>query len=540
MIGEDAHVLEKFLDGVANGTIRIAQNLDLARLTGAIKFDEKGNIDPSTVAPEVLSAARMFSALDQRRAMKQLPLEKLQGAYFDILESCFGELASVAAKNGFSAGQIGRFLASRGDLVSEFDSNYEELLSLLTEYWRDTNDVGVVHVQDVEGITLAYHGSLVPGRAMINAAALTAGTIIVPDPLMKLLTMHPHADKEASIARVLRCGIEMLKYRVLATEHLQIPLLVVTADRLEVDPRGTNYLEAAADEGLVGIAGELFAARFSEAAEVGEFLGRITSIEELASLVRNPELVLFEEDGPEDLFVRLSQGLHQTTRYLPHLLERANPGELLMFHLRSRTLQAADALYKAQTYGALPYMDAPVSWQHFQWFLEHTSEIPREGSNSFAQAPISPEAFQKIPGFLDLPAEALIRLYREGVLDRIRGEVFAGLELWAADGEKDPAAVMRAISGNISRAISEYGVLVEEESRAVSGMASSSLLLTGNVLLALAAAVPGPSTANLISAAAGLIGMKNFADVSTSISRVISAKKELRRSAIGALFKVDK
>jgi len=254
-------------DGVASGTIRFSKGSQVLAALDDVRFGPDGKIDPGSVDGSVKAAAYAAAAATARRAMKQISLRDVQARYFDILDQFFGKTFSDMKKYGMTPAQVGRKFASDENFVRAFETDLQNFSSGVREFWDYYAPVVETHLEDLRCLKSVFGGDVFPShRANIACSVgLYVDTLILPDPLLRLLTFAEFTEPHKACSLVVKHALSALGYRDLALADIEPPIVVVAPDPMILEDPYRVALQATSDRDLVEHASTMFGRRFSGA-----------------------------------------------------------------------------------------------------------------------------------------------------------------------------------------------------------------------------------------------------------------------------------
>jgi hypothetical protein len=230
---DELHDLVMLLkDGVASGTIKFPPGSDVLASLQKVRFAPDGKVDASTVAGSVRAAGIAAAAAKTRRAIREIPLKEAQAEYFDILDEFFGKPFSDMKKYGMSPAQVGKQFAADPSFVRAFETDLPNFASGVREFWDYYGPVVETHLQDLRCLKSVFGGDIFPSyRANIACSVgLYVDTLILPDPLLRLLTFAEFTEPKKSCSMVVKHALSALGYRDLALADVDPPIVVVAPD----------------------------------------------------------------------------------------------------------------------------------------------------------------------------------------------------------------------------------------------------------------------------------------------------------------------
>ena len=108
--------------------------------------------------------------------------------YFDILDRFFEKPFAEMQKHGLNPVDVANDLASNEKFVKAFESDADEFVSLIREFWHDYGPVVSAHLRRLEALKSVFGGDMFPSYVTNIACSvgLYVDTIVLPDPLMSL------------------------------------------------------------------------------------------------------------------------------------------------------------------------------------------------------------------------------------------------------------------------------------------------------------------------------------------------------------------
>jgi hypothetical protein len=540
---DELHELVMLLkDGLTSGELKIRDSSLLASLDD-VRFSADGKVDSDTVKSDVKAAAIAAGTAKTRREMRKIPLREVQGHYFEILEEFFGGPFSEMKAHGVSPAQIAEDVASRDRMVHAFETDLDEFVSGMSDFWNYYAPVVELHLKDLKCLKSVFGGDVFPSYSANIACSvgLYMDTVILPDPLLRILKLAKVTAPRESLRLVTKHALSALSYRDLALADVDPPIVVVAADPMFFEPSYMMALQVTSDADVVRHASEMFGRRFSTLEELQLFLNNLVTADQLVAKLANPKRFLFDCDWSEPLPEQLAHYVRDTGSYVPGAV-RASVAETTYRAFLGRMMQTNDLLFRSARYMGTPVIDAPTSWQYLLWKYEYDSENdggPRRTREAVISKAIQSEGSAEFGMLSGLPAEALIELRRNGAMASLRETIQAGLSEIDLSSPDSFSRVADEVIGTIDRTFEQH----DRELRSIAssrrkffGLDVSRWVATGGLSVA-AALAHNVGLAILAAATPSIVGAQSIPDLRKRWQELRSQSQGLRRSPAAILFR---
>lgn len=418
------------------GEIGIADHLaeDFENSLKAVSYQADGRIDLSTVDGRVRSMALGAAVAHNRQAKKDaISLADISKIYFEFIEKTFGTFRYEADRRGLNAHQFATLVSRNGPSVAEISPIIPEFLESLEQFWQDATDTSHYHIQDLTGSKAVYGGDLFPSytQNLASTVGLYIETIVLSDPFWNSRHILRSASDEQRTYYIVKHSINALKYKDLATAELKNPIVVVSPFKSSVDENEFEFLKGITQADALRHAEALFGRPFENVEELWDFGGRLTTPEAVVSAVVKQERLLFDTDWEgtkEEQIVRALKAEWAT------MTGDANPGNMVVGQCFGRMGQATDLLLKSRYLMGTPLIDAPTSWQYFNWKLEYNSAFDKDQLTHLHMVKGLQHVGETDAQWLgNIPPAALIEMRKEGAFEEIRRVLSLGVTEIAAE-----------------------------------------------------------------------------------------------------------
>lgn len=524
------------------GEIVIAEHLaeDFEKSLKAVKYQADGQIDLGTVDGRIRSMALAAAMAHNRQAEKDaVSLTDISNIYFEVIEKNFGTFRDEAKRKGLDAHQFATLVSRNSPSVGEIAPIIPEFLELLEQFWTDATDASHYHIQDLTASKAVYGGDLFPSyqQNLASTVGLYIETIVLSDPFWNSRHILRSLSDEERTYYIVKHSINLLNYRDLATVDLKNPIVVITPFKSSVDENELEFLRQITQTDALKHAEALFGRPFETVEELWEFGGKLTTAEAVVSAVVNQERLLFDTDWDGTKEEQVARALKSEWATMTG---DANPGHMVVGQCFGRMGQASDLLLKSRFLMGTPLIDAPTSWQYFNWKLEYNSALDEDNLTHLHMVKGLQHVSETDAQWLgNIPPAALIEMRKEGAFEEIRSVLSQGVAEIAAE---KPAGYFRSsdkIVENIRDAFDRHKAEIDELTKKkikFAGFDLGSLLAVGAVEIA--AAITGTPLFGVGAyAASQLVDAPTLKQLPERFRTLKNAHVELKKSPMGLLFK---
>ena len=516
-------------------TIRSVETIEeLSR----VRFAEDGKVDEQSVGSGVRALALAVAAAETHRAMKRIPITEVNSQYFAILEPVFGKPFAEMKRHGLNPQILAEDMASREKFVNAFTSDLEGLAQGLTEFWDYYGPVVQAHLQELQSLKVVFGGDVFPSYTANIACSvgLYADTVILPDPLHKLITFAGVMAPKELFRLTAKHALNALSYKELALAQVDVPIVVITPDYL-ADSSYRSALQIAAEEDTLDHYSRMFSTEFSSREQFHEFLKPFSTYESLVSRITDPSRMLFDTEWSGTL-------LEQFKRYAKEFPAQfgsiADPRLVLEQMLLGRMMQINDAVFRGSRYGGTPLIDAPTSWRYLQWKYEYQADTLEASAARRDLLIVKTMSLEGSPHNMlaGVPSDTLVQLRRNGASAKLREIMRKGISEIDTASDDDLLSVGKQVIENIDSALCEHAQELNTLSasrRKFYGIDVARWIVPG--ALSIAASVVHSVPLAFLAAASTMSGSFRPEELRDRYRELKTQSATLRRSPAGIMFR---
>jgi hypothetical protein len=531
---DELHELVLFLkEEIEAGRAKPVDEYTIAALS-RVRLADDGKVDARTVDGSVRAFALAIAGAKALREMKKMPLRDVQSKYFDILELSFGNLFSQMTQYGISPQMMADYVASKDELVNAFRADLPDFASGIREFWETFGPVVETHLQDLDCMKSVFGGDIFPSYTSNIACSvgLYMDTIVLPDPLLRLLTLESMMKPNELFRYVVKHALNALGYRELALAEVEPPIVVIAPDHWGLDRSYGAAMGVAGEADALAHASRMFGRAFSTVSELLQFLKQFSDANQLVSGLADPSRLLFDVEWS-------GTPIEQIERYAGEFQSRSpapeDIGGAVFAAISGRMIMTNDALLRSSRYGGSPLIDAPTSWQYLQWKYEYDSTDANGRPENKRNVLISKALESRM--LSGIPPGTLIELRRNGAETKLREVIGRGIRQMDSASDAALSDVAAAVIANIDCAFSEH----DQHLRAISSSQKKFFGLdVGRYVIvsgtAIASAVTQSPAIAVLSALAATAGTPSPPDLWERYRALRAAMVDLRRSPIGIMF----
>jgi hypothetical protein len=366
--------LEALKASLDNGKIEFAAHLieGVQRSLSAVRYGIDGKIDLTTVDGRIRSLALAAAHLQLREAAKSaISLREISQTYFEFVEKNLGFLKVRADELGLNAHQFAIAASKDEVFVKGIVPQISEFVEHLQGFWEAVGESSHFHIQDLQVSKAVYGGDLFPSykNNIASTAGLYIDTIVLSDPFFHSRVVLEKSNSEKRAYYFTKHAINLLNYKDIATADTKCPIIIFTPFRSSVDESEVKFLhEIATIDGLKH-ARKLFGRTFESAEELWEYCGNLSTPKKVVAALTDPKRLLFDTEWHEPLDKQIKRSLDMDWYLISDLKPHA--GHLVASQCFARMAQATDVLLKSRYLSGVPLIDAPTSWEYFNWKLEY-------------------------------------------------------------------------------------------------------------------------------------------------------------------------
>ncbi|WP_353641393.1 hypothetical protein [Mesorhizobium sp. WSM2239] len=534
--------LEVLKAQLESGKIYIADHLvdDLKKSLGAVRYSLDGRIDLATVDSRVRSMSLVTAFMHQRdKAKAAISLIDISRMYFEFVEKNLGFLAKQASENSLDAAEFASAIISIPAAVDELSTNASKFLEALGEFWDSVADSSHYHLQDLMASKAIFGGDLFPSytQNIASSVGLYIDTIILGDPFWNSKHVFDHGSAKQKAFYLAKHAINVLQYRDLATEDFPKPIVVFSPFRSSIDDDEKSFLQRIATEDGLKHASALYGRQFKTIEELKEFSALLDTPEKVMSTLVDPSRLLFDTEWTEPLQAQIRRALNGEWG---ELTNDPHAGRMIAGQCFGRMGQATDLLLKSRYLSGVPLIDAPTSWQYFNWKLEYNSALTPEHQAHLHMVKGLQHVAQSDEQWLGkIPPEALIEMRKEGAFEEIRNVLGSGVEELAIANPTGFFRTSDKIVDNIRNAFADHMKEVSnlrKKKIKFAGYDVGSMLIAGGIDIT--SIIAGTPTFGAASFAVNqLVDAPKLRDIPERYRTLKNAHNELRKSPMGMFFR---
>lgn len=525
------------------GKIAFSSNIEaeIRELFSAVRVNENGDIDLSTVGSEIRTMALAAEAMDRRDvAKRRASLQDISSNYFDFLECNFGSIRDDVAESGLNIQQAAFAISRNGEYASLLSKAVPDILDSLDQFWESASETSEVHIQDIQGTKAVFGGDLFPSytASIASSLGLYVETIVLPDPFHRSKTIIRHTTEERKAFFLVKHALNSMRYRDLALANVENPIIVINPFRSSVQEDEVDFLRRASERDAIKHAECIFGRSFDCLDGLLDFVKPLDTAEKLVEKVMSADHVLFDVEWRGGIDEQLSRVISGDWGAMGG---EHHAGRIVVYQLcLGRMRQATDVLLNSRYLCGVPLIDAPTSWQYFNWKLEYNAERGSNGNKDLHMIKGLQRAAQTDETWLGkIPHEALIEMRKEGAFGEIRDVLSAGVEGIAVAKPESFFRSSDQIVDNIRTAFDRHSTEVaalKEKSVKFAGHDIGSMLVAGG--LDLASIATGYGTWGAASWAVNqFLDVPKIRDIPGKFRSLKNAHIELRKSPMGLFFK---
>ena len=530
-----------------DGKIKIAPHLvdDLNNSIANIQYSENGEILLDSVDSRIRSMALMISHFDERdKLKKQFSLHEIQGAYFQIIENIFKPIFKKMTEEKLSAHQVAYFYSSNDDLINNVAPQINDVINTIYEFWRNVGDIGCWHLEDsLDNLNGIYGGDLFPSynENIASKCGIYTDTLVLPDPFVRSKFILESSEDSTRVYYFIKHGLNVLKYKELACIDLIYPIVAILPDMQNLNDNGRDVIRALGQADTLIHAQKIFDSNFDNEEDLVEFSKSLDTIEKLENYIKKKDLILFDTDWDgsfEDNFNKYRDTLPRG------IIESITPGEILYSQIFSRMAISNELLIKSSQLSGVPIIEAPTSWQYFNWKLEYDAlraENHYSVDGLHVLKGLNDLSHTEMPWIGNIPSESLIELRKQNALYEIRDILGDSIHELIETNPVNFNATREQLHKNIDSSLNMHRKKLEElrqKKWKFAGHDIGSWIVMGGIEVA-AALTGTPSWGIGLFAANQILDAPKLKEI-PEIYREISAESEaIKKSPVGLLFKAS-
>ena len=359
-------------------------------------------------------------------------------------------------------------------------------------------------------------------------------TIIVQDPMVKIIAKHPQASKKKEY-HYLRYAIIQVLHKEIYLADVYPPIAVLTYEKelLQKKQDISNYSEISEID-LVAMTNKLYGITLNNYEECRSFYSRFKNIDEVVREIQKPDLIFFDdraEKSPDAQFEAFIKRVNfdMDINILPKFYQKQG---LLLFAMSGELLIANNLLQKSSGFNAHPLISDNVSFHWLKNKLKTNQELLSgeiEGLDIEALALTNSLLSKDLQWLGNIGLDDMVDLRKRGELKKLRSIIRSEIGNISTAGLDNFEAVSAQVDQNLSLALSKH----QEKIGEIDSEFRTKLAISGGSLLLSVVAAFQPSI-KLIAGIAGATNLKSIIQTSIAYYR---EKKAIRNDPVAILWR---
>lgn len=522
------HLIEGFKSSLAN-----------------IQYSENGDIILDTVDGRIRSMALMISHFEERdKLKKQFSLNEIQNTYFQIVENSFKPIFEKMTKEKVNAHQVASFYSSNDALIRNIAPQINRFINNIYDFWRNVGDIGCWHLEDsLDNLNGVYGGDLFPSynENIASKCGIYTDTLVLPDPFVRSKYVFETSEDSTRVYYFVKHGLNVLKYKELACTDLIYPIVAILPDMQNLEDNGRDIIRVLGQADTLIHAQKIFDANFDDEEELADFFKSLDTIEKLENNIRRKDRVLFDTDWNcsfKDNFRRYKDTLPK------NILGNITPGEIFHSHIFSRMAISNELLLKSRQLAGVPIIEAPTSWQYFNWKLEYDA-LRAENHYSVDGLHIlkglNDLSHTDMPWIGNIPSESLIELRKQDALHEIRDILGDSIHELIETNPSNFNITRDKLLKNIDNSLSMHRKKIDDLRQRkwrFAGHDIGSWIVMGGIEIA-AALTGTPSWGLGLIAANQVLDPPKLKEIPEIYIEISAESEAIKKSPVGLLFKAS-
>ncbi|MCJ7507948.1 MAG: hypothetical protein MUO85_04365 [candidate division Zixibacteria bacterium] len=537
-LNEKLMTLKEYLE---QGNIKFPEGLKIIDSLKNVRYGANGKVDPSSVDGLVGSLANIVTMMKYWDELRKIKLIDVQGKYFEILETFFGNPYREMKKHRATPHEVASSVASKESIVKAFAADGGNFEKGISEFWKTYGPVVEIHIQDLVGLKTIFGGDIFPSyhNNILSKTGLYVDTIILPDPMLRVAPLFRDMKPARVMYYLTKHALSALAIKDLVLANVNPPIAIIAADYCPLDDNVTKYIQSIAEGDVLTHFETAFGSTYKNPEELNEFLKGLSDVSGLRNNLKSPERILFDIEWKDLPFEeRWERAQKKLAEFDKTDFDSLALGQKLKFFTIGRMMQINEIVFKASKLRGVPLIETPTSWQYFLWKYEYDQQRSREANpelkNIFLVNALQSE---KLAWLGNVPTEALVKLRSEGALNELR-EIFAKNINEVENADEDSyEKTVRDVIKNIDYSFNEHRKKLDIQSRRTKtffGYDVTPWIVTGGI--SIAAASTGNIPLSIISTVAGMIGCSSVRELWKNGKKILEQKSKIQRSPVGILF----
>lgn len=489
--------------------------------------------------------ALMISHFEERdKLKKQFSLNEIQNTYFQIVENSFKPIFEKMTKEKVNAHQVASFYSSNDALIRNIAPQINRFINNIYDFWRNVGDIGCWHLEDsLDNLNGVYGGDLFPSynENIASKCGIYTDTLVLPDPFVRSKYVFETSEDSTRVYYFVKHGLNVLKYKELACTDLIYPIVAILPDMQNLEDNGRDIIRVLGQADTLIHAQKIFDANFDDEEELADFFKSLDTIEKLENNIRRKDRVLFDTDWNcsfKDNFRRYKDTLPK------NILGNITPGEIFHSHIFSRMAISNELLLKSRQLAGVPIIEAPTSWQYFNWKLEYDA-LRAENHYSVDGLHIlkglNDLSHTDMPWIGNIPSESLIELRKQDALHEIRDILGDSIHELIETNPSNFNITCDKLLKNIDNSLSMHRKKIDDLRQRkwrFAGHDIGSWIVMGGIEIA-AALTGTPSWGLGLIAANQVLDPPKLKEIPETYREISAESEAIKKSPVGLLFKAS-
>jgi len=523
------------------GNVVLNADLKVIDSLKAVRYGADGEVDLNTVDGLVRSLALAVEGIHYREETKKIiSLQDLQRGYFQNIESLFGSLYEDMKRARVAPFQVGTGVSRDPEGMRIFSKAIPDVLAWAENLWKEAHEIAHTHAEDLDGLKGVFGGETFPQgyKNIVSCTGIYIDTNILPDPFLRSKIVLTGADRAMAVRTLVTNALSLLHYKEAALAELEVPIVAIIPDLLFLDRYMYRQVKSAAAEDTLSHLKTIFGIQFANLEEAQHFTGKLETPADVVRRVVDPSRLIFDLDDRAPVE---SQIENYIATYLKPSGYQMGAGQAVLLSTIGRMSQANDLLFRSARLRGVPIIDAPTSWQYFNWKLSYGSERhdPEMHFRLHMTKALQSAASGEMEWLGAVPVKVLVEMRKHDVLPELRSILSSGVKELIDLRPDNFYRTSDQVVDNMQKAFDEHrkklSALTGKKWR-FAGVELASCIVKGAVQVASACGVPVVSLVNVALDQA--VDVPKMKQIPGRIRALRHETKELRSSAVGMLFQV--
>ncbi|WP_412462877.1 hypothetical protein [Halobacteriovorax sp. RT-2-6] len=444
------------------GKVKIAPDLieGVRKSLLKVKIADDGVVDVDSVDGRIRSMALAVTHFEGIQELKDKnPLSEIQKLYFEIFERNFGWLYKDMIKAKATPHIVATYFSDDDEKVKSMLPQVKDFAAAIFEFWENCVEPAYYHIQELNSAKVVFGGDMFPSHSqnIASSVGVYVDTIVLPDPFVRAGHIFAAGPHKQQVYFAIKHALNILQYKELADAEIDVPIILILPEDPGIYGDHNDFLKRLAQPDVLAHGSKIFGTSFTSINDMHDFIKKHNTIESFFKVLANPERLLFDLEWKGDK-------RHQIQRYLDDFIGSFGGvgfEDAMLGQIFSRMHQANDLLLKSKRLNGTPIIDAPTSWEYFQWKLEYNSPSDGLAGKQHIVTQKLVEQSGELQWFGNVPVDALIEMRKNGALYEIRDMLSKGLgdirhlsqDVFASEGEK--------VAKNLTGMFKDYNSQIE-------------------------------------------------------------------------------